>query len=408
MYSRFAATVRCRPPSIFLARPPKFSAFFKGIQLSLVRKQSTGQAPNTTAALLLQKNLVHRNNTIYGYGSGTIRCTVFDSQGNTGTPSVKLKKEDLVLQHGLLPRDLRKIERSKKNDLVPTLLVRKDSILISLLAIKALIKSDMVIFFDSTGTNITLGSNIQKHFLNTVKMKLKNDNANELVAERLPYEFRVLEAIFISAISNLSIEMITLLNNADAVVSELESQITRDKLRLLLVQNKKLSIFYRKAILVRSLLDDLLERDDVLCEMYLTDRKNGVRRTNDDHPEIEMLLETYYSHIDEIVQKTERSIRNIKTTEEIINIILDSNRNQLMLLGIQFSIGLFSLGGILFIGSIYGMNLENFIEETDYGYFLVVSTGVLSTAILYFFATRRLRSLQKMSLMNSLKKPPKT
>ncbi|KAL3233753.1 hypothetical protein RNJ44_03793 [Nakaseomyces bracarensis] len=362
-----------------------------------VRVFGTSTEDESTAALLLQKNLIQRNNMLYGHGSGTIRCTVFDASGNIISPSLDIKREELVMKHGLLPRDLRKIEKSRKNDLVPSFLVRKNGILVSLVTIKTLIKPDMVIVFDSFAS---LNSTMHKSFLNNLKLRLQNQDTLEVKKDPLPYEFRALESIFISAISNLTSEMNVQVTICKGVLQDLEYSITRDKLKFLLSQNKKLSNFYKKTVLIRDMLDDLLEQSDLLCEMYLTDKKNGIEHEDDDHTEIEMLLETYHHHLDEIVQITENVISNVKTTEEIINIILDSNRNQLMLLGIKFSIGMLSLGGPIFLGSLYGMNLENFIEETNYGYIFITTLGLASMAVLYFFCIRRLHKLQKMSLFN--------
>ncbi|CCF55559.1 hypothetical protein KAFR_0A01200 [Kazachstania africana CBS 2517] len=363
---------------------------------------------NNTTAVLLQKNLLQRNSSLHGYGSGTIRCTLFDGKGNNERPSIEMKKQDLVTLHGLLPRDLRKIERSKKNDLVPSLLVRQNGILISLLAIKALIKPDMVILFDSSPNGIFLNSLSQKNLISDLKVRLSNqNNEEELNAGALPFEFKALEAIFINAISNLTSEMKVLLTISRGILQDLEESITREKLRFLLTQSKKLTNFNKKVILLRDMIDDLLEQDDVLCSMYLTDWSSGKHRDLEDHDDIEMLLETYHNHIDEIVQMSESIISDIKATEEIINVTLDSNRNQLMLLGIKFSIGMVSIGGAMSVGSVYGMNLENFVEETNYGYVLAVTIGMVSTIWIYLVGIRHLHKLQKISLMNSLKKKRK-
>ncbi|GCE98847.1 mitochondrial inner membrane magnesium transporter lpe10 [Zygosaccharomyces mellis] len=345
------------------------------------------------ASALLQNNLLQRNNTLYNYGSGTIRCTIFDNVGQYHP--IEMKRRDLVSKHELLPRDLRKIERSRKQDLVPSLLVRQNGILISLLTTRALIKPDMVIVFDSVGSGISLDSRTHKKFIQGLELKLGNQVVNK---DTLPYEFRALEAIFVSALSNMSSEMKVLLTVCNGILEDLEYSITRDKLRFLLVQNKKLTVFRRKAVLVREMLNDILEQDDVLCGMYLSDKLRGNLRAKDDHAEIEMLLETYYSHVDEIVQTVEGTISNTKTTEEIINIVLDSNRNQLMLLGIRFAMGTLSLGAALWIGSLYGMNLENFIEETSFGFILVTTLGVLCTSWLFAYSIKQLHKLQKMSL----------
>ncbi|EJT44496.1 MFM1-like protein [Saccharomyces kudriavzevii IFO 1802] len=64
-------------------------------------RQTPKVDPDNTAAMLLQKNLIQRNNMLYGYGSGTIRCTLLDSTGRAKSPSVVIKREDLVSKHGL-------------------------------------------------------------------------------------------------------------------------------------------------------------------------------------------------------------------------------------------------------------------------------------------------------------------
>jgi hypothetical protein len=52
-------------------------------------------------------------------------------------------------QHGLLPRDLRKLEVGPQAS-SPSILVRKSSILVNLLHIRALVKADKVLVFDVT------------------------------------------------------------------------------------------------------------------------------------------------------------------------------------------------------------------------------------------------------------------
>ncbi|SCU91661.1 LAMI_0E06766g1_1 [Lachancea mirantina] len=380
-------TVRSR--SVFFAK-----LSFKRSKLATNRFNST-----STAALLLQKNLALRNHALYNYENDTLRCTVLDSKGNMTTPSMEIKRDELISTHGLLPRDLRKIEKSRKNDLVPSLLVRENSILISLLTIRALVKCDAVILFDSMG--ISLESRAHTNFLTDLKARLRNQEGNGITKDPLPYEFRALESIFISALSNLGAEMKVHLTVTRGILQDLEYGITRDKLRFLLVQNKKLSIFHKKAALMGEMIDDLLQQDDELCEMYLTSKKAGKIRDKDDHAEIEMLLETYYSHVDEIVQTVRNMMTNVKTTEEIINIILDAHRNQLMLLGLRFSIGLLALGASIYVASLYGMNLENFLEEGNIGFPLITIACAFLMALIFAHSIRQLHRIQKMTLMGS-------
>jgi magnesium transporter len=97
----------------------------------------------------------------------------------------------------------------------------------------------------------------------------------------------------------------------------LEEDIDRDKLRKLLIYSKKLGTFEQKAKLVRDSIDELLEADDDLAAMYLTEKSHDLMRGEDDHTEVEMLLESYHKLCDEIVQESGNLVSNIRNTEEM-------------------------------------------------------------------------------------------
>lgn len=101
------------------------------------------------------------------------------------------------------------------------------------------------------------------------------------------------------------------------VLQELEEDIDRDKLRLLLIYSKKLGTFEQKAKLVRDSIDELLEADDDLAAMYLTEKSHDIMRGEADHTEVEMLLESYHKLCDEIVQESGNLVSNIRNTEEM-------------------------------------------------------------------------------------------
>lgn len=133
----------------------------------------------------------------------------------------------------------------------------------------------------------------------------------------LPYEFRALEAVLISVTAGLEGEFEGVRDPVVKVLRELEENIDRDKLRHLLIYSKKLGTFEQKARLVRDAIDELLEADDDLADMYLTEKANGQERTEDDHTEVEMLLESYHKVCDEIVQVSGNLVSNIRNTEEM-------------------------------------------------------------------------------------------
>ncbi|KAG8838519.1 magnesium ion transporter [Serendipita sp. 400] len=72
-------------------------------------------------------------------------------EGTVKSISGTFKRSDLCQEHRLNARDLRKID-SRIPNLVPTILVRKEAFLVNILHIRALIKADTVLLFDTYGS----------------------------------------------------------------------------------------------------------------------------------------------------------------------------------------------------------------------------------------------------------------
>ncbi|CZT05632.1 related to inner membrane magnesium transporter MRS2, mitochondrial precursor [Rhynchosporium agropyri] len=319
-----------------------------------------------------------------------LRCTEFDESGNVVLASGEFKKSELIAKYGLLPRDLRKIDSS----LLPHILVRPSAILINLLHLRVLIKANRVLVFDAYGTTDSYN---QSAFIYDLEDKLRQKQASPL-AGGLPYEFRALEAVLISAITSLEKEFEGVRKPVVRVLRQLEEDIDRDKLRVLLVYSKKLGTFEQKAKLVRDAIDEVLEADDDLAAMYLTEKSHDLVRGEDDHTEVEMLLESYHKLCDEIVQESGNLVSNIRNTEEIVKAILDANRNSLMLLDLKFSIGTLGIGSGAFIAALYGMNLKNFIEDSDIGFWGVTGWSMVFAGVVCAYGLTKLRKVQRVSM----------
>ncbi|KAJ6260843.1 hypothetical protein Dda_3504 [Drechslerella dactyloides] len=302
--------------------------------------------------------------------------------GNVVSTSRDFKKTELCTKHGLLPRDLRKLESKV---IVPHILVRKNSILVNLLHIRALIKSNAVLLFDVYGSTDTYTQSV---FLYDLQGKLSSRSSKPMGG--LPYEMRALEAILISVMGALEAELKILQENVVRLLEELEENIDRDKLRFLLIYSKKLSTFEQKAQLICGAIEEVLEADEDLAGMYLTEKAQGVERPAEDHSEIELLLESYYKMADEIVQISGNLVANIKNTEDIVNIILDANRNSLMLLDLKFSIGTLSTG--------CGAALAALYEESDFGFFGISGLVVVLSAVIFGYGLHRLRRTQRLTM----------
>lgn len=69
-----------------------------------------------------------------------------------------------------------------------------------------------------------------------------------------------------------------------------------------------------------------------------------------------------------------------------------------MLLDLKFSIGTLGIGSGAFIASLYGMNLKNFIEESDLGFIGVTAWSFVFAAAVCSYGLKKLRKVQRVSM----------
>lgn len=81
-----------------------------------------------------------------------------------------------------------------------------------------------------------------------------------------------------------------------------------------------------------------------------------------------------------------------------VKAILDANRNSLMLLDLKFSIGTLGIGSGAFIAALYGMNLKNFIEDSDVGFWGVTGWCAVFSGIVCAYGLTKLRKVQRVSM----------
>lgn len=81
-----------------------------------------------------------------------------------------------------------------------------------------------------------------------------------------------------------------------------------------------------------------------------------------------------------------------------IRAILDANRNSLMLLDLKFSVGTLGLAMGTFLAGLYGMNLENFIEETNWGFGAITGVSSIFSLLVCWYGLVKLRKVQRVKM----------
>ncbi|ORY77983.1 hypothetical protein BCR35DRAFT_332369 [Leucosporidium creatinivorum] len=393
-----------------------FSKFMKGKSAVPMDYEEVMRRRNSEMEKALERTLGGGRRGVPASGASgmEIRCTTLDEKGSVTTTARQYSKLELCTRYGIQPRDLRKLD-SGVPTVVPTILVRRSCIILTILHLRVVITAKEVTLFDSIGSE---DSWLKGIFLYHLQHALKT---NTKAAHGLPYEFRALESCLISVTTALETELVNVRALVLDLLQELESHIVRDKLRLLLQYSRKLAVFQKRATLVQECLEEVLENDDDLAAMYLTEKITLQHpRSSDDHEEVELLLESFSKQTEEIVSEVETLSANVRSTEDIIELILDANRNSLLGLDLKVSIATLGLTSGALIAGLFGMNvsfriarsavtlsssltlpspqLSTRLEDHPFAFPVVTVASFALAGAVTLFGLRRLRQMRRVAL----------
>jgi magnesium transporter len=105
-------------------------------------------------------------------------------------------------------------------------------------------------------------------------------------------------------------------------------------------------------------------------------------------------VETYLKEAEEILARVLQVDELIQSTEDIINISLDSQRNSLLLLELRLAMGTFAVANGALVSSFFGMNLLTGMENHPAAFWGVSATSFGLVAAVFVWCSRRLRQNQ--------------
>ncbi|KAL5704371.1 hypothetical protein ACHQM5_022811 [Ranunculus cassubicifolius] len=261
-----------------------------------------------------------------------------------------------------------------------------------------------------------------------VKINEKNDNSprdgfelpKSSGPQVLPFEFKALEVCLESSCSRLEMETSTLEKEAYPALDELTSKISTLNLQRVRNIKSRLVALYGRVQKVRDELENLLDDDMDMAEMYLTDklvreqseeiastgemendasdlddesdddmRSNKTGNTTGFKPnieELEMLLEAYFAQIEGTMNKLSTMREYVDDTEDYINIMLDDKQNQLLNMGVLLSLAnLLINAGIVVVG-LFGMNItiDIFSDNTPRKKFWETTFGTITGVVVMY------------------------
>ena len=162
------------------------------------------------------------------------------------------------------------------------------------------------------------------------------------------------------------------IRDRDDLLEALEDDIDREKLRMLLQISRKLNGFLSRSRGVKVAVTEVLENDGDMALMYLTDAQKGHLKTEKSNLEdLELLLESFEKQVEEVISEIDQICANVNNTQEIVELILDSNRNRLLTLDLGTSIVTLGVSAATLFVGLFGMNLTSHLEEHPHAFYLM-------------------------------------
>lgn len=350
-------------------------------------------------------------------GNALMQYTLHNSNGAAALVG-KLTKLDITDRYGVSTRDLRVFDLPSSG--FPYILVRENTILIHLFDLRLLVQHDQVLLFHITecinpghdqGYSYGPRENtsdddhsVSRVFSHNLEAKLRDGHGMGLSVSQ-PYELRVVEAALASVTSVLEAEYMLVeqqlsnaLQKSDLNTLDKEENVIHSKLRIILDLTRKLATIEKRARQVRDVVQEVLNEDEDMVNMYLSDKRAGKPHALEDHQDVEYLFEAYFKASDSVVQEAVSLMDNIRRTEETIQSTLSVRRNQIMVLEAKIEILMLALAWATLVAGWYGMNVINYSEESAHAFAVVVSlsvTGILSAS---WYGMRKLRRINKLRL----------
>ncbi|KAK1399129.1 Magnesium transporter [Heracleum sosnowskyi] len=335
---------------------------------------------------------------------------------------LEMDKYDIMQRVPIYARDLRILEPLLS---YPSAILGRDkAIILNLEHIKAIITTEEVMLQDPLDDNVVpIVKELQRRLpmVNPISQGQGEDEDNlgpqndtETSAENeFPFELRALEVALEALCSFLDARTTDLEVAAYPALDELTSKISSrnlDRIRKLKSAMTRLTSRVQK---VRDELEQLLDDEGDMSELYLSRKLNGVFSSSSlngvhtwltasptlgsnksrasagtihggsDVEELEMLLESCFIQVEGTLNKLKMLQEYIDDTEDYINIQLDHHRNQLIQLELFLSSATVGISVYSLVIAIFGMNIP-YTWTKNYGYlfkWVVILTGIVSAAV---------------------------
>ncbi|RHY39953.1 hypothetical protein DYB30_004427 [Aphanomyces astaci] len=242
-------------------------------------------------------------------------------------------------------RDLRKLDYAFVESYEPSIVVRKQAILINADPIRSVIMRDCCLMF-VPDTNHALVDLLKQNF---------HDTHGEDDDNQMAFEFRFLANDFerMAPIVNSSLERLA------------SAQMSSGELETLRTLKNAMNEFESQVNGLRRVLMEILDNEVDLHLLYLT----------------QSLLEVYLQDIHNTKTKVALMLHRIQNTESVVMLKMDAVRNYLLTADMLFTLIMVCMTFGMFVTAAFGMNLTSGLEQTQGAFVAVLAITVLCAVV---------------------------
>ncbi|KAG2437039.1 hypothetical protein HYH02_011302 [Chlamydomonas schloesseri] len=373
-------------------------------------------------------------------GKQSVMRTWLRIDRNGETSLLQADKWRITHKLGIQTRDLRLLDPNLSTTYPSAILCRDKAIVVNLEHLKAIITTSFVLVVNPEDEKVVRFINELKGRLSTAATaggmpqsrsfqaltdaeRLKLAPGPSTLGVDLPFELKALEVCLDVMAGHLDFLTQELEASAYPALDALANKVSSPHLeRVRRIKNNLVRLTTRVET-VREVLEKFLDDDSDMHEMNLTakelheiEERRQLEQANnvDAHSTVsttgsrssgssssassdssveeaetavvEMLLETYFMHVDNTYNKLQTLHEYIGDTEDLVNIKLDQHRNQLITIDLILTALTTVLAMMTVVGAWFGMNLDSGLQEAP-GVFNQVAVGssVIGVGLLLLF-----------------------
>ncbi|ETV84959.1 hypothetical protein H257_02854 [Aphanomyces astaci] len=267
-------------------------------------------------------------------------------------------------------RDIRKLDNAFAIGNKPSITVRRQGILVNADPVRAVITRDACVVFLQDGAH-DLIPELEVNF---------KDHLDECSVHG--FEFTALEAILATLCTALAKDAARVLPLAKAAVDKISQDATlAGELERLRSTKNTMDELNTRVTGMRKAFVDILENEEDLRMMHLTKLHRDPLLAHDlfsfDSEDLESLIEVYLEDIYDTQTHIALMLENVQNTRTIAMLKLDAKRNYLLMVNLTLTLWTTLITVPTFVVGTFGMNLNSYVQDVDYLFYVVVSGCVL-------------------------------